>query len=68
MTDRELECWLAEHVMGIRVCRDPNCGGCDAPAWVDRDGAVHFRGPWNPLTDANAALRLLDPSFRSDSR
>lgn len=51
MTDRELEAWLAEHVMGWRLSK---AGG----GWFTQPGYL-ARLP-RFTTDANAALRLLE--------
>lgn len=69
MSDRELDAWIAEHVMGARVA---TCDGETVASFFDSNG-VYLRHlgniqtrPWsgsvtrfNPTTDANDILKVL---------
>ncbi len=62
MTNEELDRWLAENVMGLKICDDPDCEGCDNPT-VDEDGSIwldredYYRPEeWHPTTNIAQAI------------
>lgn len=66
MTNEELDRWLAENVMGLKICDDPDCEGCDNPT-VDEDGSIwldredYYRPEeWHPTTNIAQAIEAAE--------
>lgn len=71
MTNEELDRWLAENVMGLKICDDPDCEGCDNPT-VDEDGSIwldredYYRPEeWHPTTNIAQAIEAAEKALEN---
>lgn len=63
MTDkemRELDAWIAEHVMGWRLSTRGGSWRSTDPGWIDSENELQrIQENWKPSTDPAAALEVL---------
>lgn len=71
MTNEWLDGWIAEKVMGLKICDDPDCEGCDSLAFYSDGTTWTYREydhlKWSPTSDIAQAIGAAEKA-RLDGR